>query len=1137
MSDSIEPTRRRSQKRTRIWDDPRSIKVCRRTERREQAQYASDIARLEAESPVLHALAAEEQYCGALVAMLRARGDTTSVLVPQKDWYDVYSEGDRICVCDPTGSTIHSRNNATLKVEAETCKVMIFCFSDRCPTPRLIGTLQPSRTVADNSTSLQCVSVEKGADTADGVVTSDVLASRGYVVPSCATTHSETAVRVHRLLQTLENNHRFRCAHTRTLQIACRYMGEDPRCDAATSKGLQVLQGWGKVVVYKGRQGAGKTHCVTNAAIQYMKVNPGKKVVFVVPFVTLSRAQTTNIAKACGGKRVHVQFYKDPTPKGTDSTWDVLVVCPMSLHKFNLAHIGLLVIDELSAVGTQLVGWVDEKGETGERLSRAVDLLKCLAQQVTTVVLCGAQADAFERERMLALLAIDPSVAMLMYEHVGRGPVIPVARLESTDHAINFMWHYYEQGLKVAIHFRHASDVDCVAVYAQAKAQECGVRPPVLLKWTRESLAKHKALPHPAADVTKYLQATRPEIMAYTTALSPGMSIDDDDLIDVRIMVEPNIGSGAGDKVIGQMPGRFRKVKDQLVLISAPNIGTQRDNGDAIMAMLATTRGADTHTRLSEQGDAECVLKEGLLNDLKLEAFIYASKGISFSGILPHIGNTHVVAVPTPGGVVVSSEPDPLWLKIRKERGHDPDTVIAHLTETEIKYIRSKTNDTVTSGLHRSERALFIARMLPRQFVATGGAWVRRYSLSNATFKLVDVYFHQFMVLQSFVWTMALPGHAGRNVQEGLVEQYAALYSRTAMRITATSELAVLAIKHLCTLACLQSSQAELSVQVYVPKVSDLAQAYSWVSDHWAEVQSLTSKNCILPVSIPARHECTKWLKCVRRVTKKQMGVNMEKRYKKTGRTHDAASTWFVFTAGSMWKTLGVDLKVYIPWLLGEEATTHFMVSPLVYVSCEICDVVNGPVQCLYQGGLARCTTRSTQDCSAHRDMTLPLDTGLQQDFDARVVEDNQTETLEAGRLEEPTSSVFAPVVYALGNSDVNSEHKEQEDVVLTDTLDVLDRLLVFLGFTQGTQTEECVAAEDILMAATNVNNVLSSTHEAQIKQVFGLTVSAMRQWSNVRQITVALRSVAKTAKFRVVNTRIQKNCKRLRAYIITPAT
>jgi hypothetical protein len=140
--------------------------------------------------------------------------------------------------------------------------------------------------------------------------------------------------------------------------------------------------------------------------------------------------------------------------------------------------------------------------------------------------------------------------------------------------------------------------------------------------------------------------------MAYTTALSPGMSIDDDDLIDVRIMVEPNVGSGAGDKVIGQMPGRFRKVKNQLVLISAPNIGTRKDNGDAIMVILATTRGADTHTRLTDQGDAECVLKEGLLNDLKLEAFVYASRGISFSGILPHIGHTHIVAVPKPGGVV-----------------------------------------------------------------------------------------------------------------------------------------------------------------------------------------------------------------------------------------------------------------------------------------------------------------------------------------------------------------------------------------------------------------------------------------------------------------------------------------------------
>jgi hypothetical protein len=80
--------------------------------------------------------------------------------------------------------------------------------------------------------------------------------------------------------------------------------------------------------------------------------------------------------------------------------------------------------------------------------------------------------------------------------------------------------------------------------------------------------------------------------------------------------------------------------------------------------------------------------------------------------------------------------------------------------------------------------------LVPRRFATAASAgWVRRYSLSNKTFSLVDEFFHQF----SFASAMSLPGVRGRDMQKGLVEQYAELYKRTAMRMTAWSKLAVLA--------------------------------------------------------------------------------------------------------------------------------------------------------------------------------------------------------------------------------------------------------------------------------------------------------------------------------------------------------
>jgi hypothetical protein len=960
--------------------------------------------------------------------------------------------------------------------------------------------------------------------------TSEVFASRGILYLRCETTES----RVQQVLTDLDTSARTRSV--RVLQSSCLLMGQDPRFDARQEEGKQLVRNWGKVVMYKGYIGAGKTWCVTTAVIEWIQQNRGKKVVYVVPFQNLSQEQTTNLRNASrgpNGPRIH--FYRDGDPVDADK-WDILVVCPMSLYKFNFTDVGLFVLDELSGLNNQLVGWIDEDGRVSMRLDQAVDIIKDkLKTPGSTILLCGAQANKFEQERILALVDIDSSVDMLMYEHSGTGPVIPIARLDSLAHAINFMWYYYMQGERVAIHFRHASDVRDAAKYTTAKALECGVTPPRFLEWTRQSLAEYKRRPHPSEDVTMYLQATMPQIMAYTTALSPGMSVNDE-LFERRIMAEPDTGSGAGSKVIGQMPGRMRKMKDQTILLYAPDnddgsIQSHRDIEDRVMKKLAKLPGASVHTVIRSDGTPECRLQPGLRNSLKLEAAVFAEKGTTFNSIRSHIGDTRLV--PTPTGV--SSTADPLWLKIRRERGHDPaDSIIAHLIETEIKYMRFNTDNSVTTdGLKKSERALFTARMLPRRFVtAAGDDWVHRYSLSNKTFNVVDKYFHQFMVLQSFVWAMSLPSMQHHE----LVEQYAALYARTAIRITAKSELAVLTIRHLCTLACLQSSETALSVQVYEPNSSDLAQAYRWVHSNWTQVQSLSSRNCALPANIPGRYDSTEWLRCVRRVTRTQMGVNMEKKKKKkqnknkTGMATDSASAWFTFTAGSLWKTLGVHLEVYVPWLLGGEATTTFIVSPSVCTPCDLCDVGSGPVDCLYQGGIARCTVKSSEDRTAHRIMALPLDTGLKIDFDNRLLKRN-AETVQMYNLAE--QKVPEPAVLMQITSD-KEEEEEQENGVPNGTSAVVDTMLKFFGFVDGARTTQSVSAKEVLSAIAN-NSPLSSTDQLHVQRVFGLSASTMCEWSNARQITPVLRRLAAKEQFDITSKLTKRKVADSRVYTIQP--
>jgi hypothetical protein len=177
-----------------------------------------------------------------------------------------------------------------------------------------------------------------------------VFTSRGILSLPVTTAES----RVQQVLTDLDTNARNRTV--KVLQSSCPLMGQDPRFDARQEEGKQLVRNWGKLVMYKGYIGVGKTWCVTTAAIEWIQQNRGRKVVYVVPFRNLSQEQTTNLrnaSKGPNGPRIH--FYRDGDPVDADE-WDILVVCPMSLYKFNFSDVGMILINELSACNNQLVG-------------------------------------------------------------------------------------------------------------------------------------------------------------------------------------------------------------------------------------------------------------------------------------------------------------------------------------------------------------------------------------------------------------------------------------------------------------------------------------------------------------------------------------------------------------------------------------------------------------------------------------------------------------------------------------------------------------------------------------------------------------------------------------------------------------
>jgi hypothetical protein len=934
--------------------------------------------------------------------------------------------------------------------------------------------------------------------------TSEVLRSRMLLSTSSTLgSKTEAMARVDKFASTLDSNHRTR--RVREVQTSCEYMGEDPVFDARTEQGSKLLGEWGKAVLYRGRIGSGKTWCLNNAVVQYMQANPLKRIVWVVPFTQLARAQATNIRTAlaadAGTVTVRVHMYKDP-PLPPDAEWDVLITCAMSLCNFRFTGIGLVVLDELSAIGAQLAGWISEDPVLSRRLEQSIDIIAAIASSANaTLVLAGAQADAFAVERVLALLNIKPDVDILVYRHVEPGPEIPVVRLQSTAHAVNVVQHHCAQGRRVAVHVRHARDAEHLAEYLRRKS---GDENACVLLWTHASVEACKMNPHPSANITEYLQALRPSAIVYTTALSPGMGVDAD-LFDCRVMIEGDSGSGAPAKVLAQMPGRMRKMKDLTIALYAPAAGAYKssDAGDQIMSQLVTHGCADVHTRLSADGTPECVLKPGLRNDCKLEAVMHSERSVTFEDILPHIGNTREVPMPS-DLECVSTEPDPLWTQICK-RGDgdvDLDKVINHLTETEIKWLRIKTNKSFAEVLDRSERALFVAKKLPREFVTAGPEWLLTHSLSNKTFNLVEAHYHQFLVLQGYVWS-------SKGVSDHVhMAEIARSNGRMALDITADSEVAVMAINHLLTLASLKQTTST-SVEVYTASHTSLVQAHDWARDNWRQVRKLSSRHCVLPNTAPSRNDVGRWRTLLTWVVKKQLGMGVRTRKDKN---KNVIGCTFGATGKSIWKTLGVDIPAYTQWLLGDKSIT-LSTSPCVVVPCGLCGDNARPVKCVYQGGVARCMLKSSENSEKHRDTTSPLDVGLATSFEDRV----------AGG-----EKVSASCALMLTN---DQPLEEEEEETKTDA-SLVDRLLMYIGFVDGVRTKEALVLGDML-AAIATNEPLSPAEQVRVKHEFQLDMQDIRTWKSAGNITKPLLRFAGQVGFKLSSKLTKRRDVQSRVYLI----
>jgi hypothetical protein len=375
--------------------------------------------------------------------------------------------------------------------------------------------------------------------------------------------------------------------------------------------------------------------------------------------------------------------------------------------------------------------------------------------------------------------------------------------------------------------------------------------------------------------------------------------------------------------------------------------------------------------------------------------------------------------------------------------------------------------------------------------------------------------------MQLFIWRLCKATEEEAAHMHHFVSQVASERQMATIDLLADTNVTVLAMEHLCTLLSLAPTR-DTTMQVYKPDSRATAQSYDWLTSNWKEVQSLSSRHAKMPDTPPSRGNIGDWEQCMKRVFKEQLGVGIKKqRDRKTNKSTHLSS--YVLTAGSIWKTLGVDLPSYIQWLCGGEAEMT-VVSTTVYVPCDLCDIDGGPVECVFQGGVARCVLKSSLHVDEHRDLKMPLDVGLATEFDQLVIKRN-TEMISVRSV----NLVIPPVFSLLG------EEEEEEKVKETSTKmdpDVVDRLLKFLGFVDGVNTSEPVPLEDVLSAVAN-NELLSLADQAYIRETLAWSLSTVNKWTNATQVTPVLRKLATNAGFNLTNERVQRQFTRGQVYSI----
>jgi hypothetical protein len=974
--------------------------------------------------------------CAELVEMLKAHGDYTSTVETTtnggSDTYLVKSPNakivPRVCVCDPTGQTTHASNSGKIAINKETGQVWFYCHSVRCENAICIGEIEfgarsDSKIVMDNEDPEEEEMEEKEEHPSMQLPMSLFHSSINTITTTAAAIQNHWAAQ---LLRKLRETQRSLVAQRKVITISTNLtrINDDPKFNVTTLEGKALYDTWkGSIVTVDTPQGTGKSYWFDQIVIYLLKENPLGRIVYLVPFTTLTIATTARLIKAIQearqvgflppGQKIIVKQYQD---KDKVADWNVLVCHQRSLKNWCLHDVTTLLIDEATAMSDQTVEWKSADDKTRESVNGSAEMIKQLCKQADWIAISCAQLTPETREWIVSGVELPLDSVVLRYTHGTTGRQTPVVTLLCDNVLRAKIWADVLAGHRLAVSVRYATDAKkmnewlgmMVEQHNKNNNNAARTNDPMFLcvpsvAWTAKWCQGRND--SPASDVTQWLTQHKIQVVFYTNSLSPGMSVDHEHGYWHRVYMHiGNQGSGANSTVMGQMARRFRDPGDTtLYMYVQPVKGAIVKDHEEIHPAIAGTamraifaeHPASSELIIDSSGIAVSVLKRESLNDQRFQA---RYKQVVYGNVI------HAVyVIKKMGGAELLHEntdtqkPDDMWVKVQEAAKERIMLQTIHMTNDELPKVYEATPDEPLPAAElRACNFNHIANTVPPEFV-TNVQYRHAHSLTSEAFSYIHDKYQQLRVVQELatlhvdkmIHTVKLRESANaKQTQAGPaaygmlgVERAVAAICSLVVLVNASNGGDITAIAPMVGIPTVTLKHAESDV-IY-PVLDNFVvtdkQAYGWVKDNWSMIQAMSSRRLPLNRVVPNLRDTVQWQMCLQYVLKEQAGISWRKRKNKPS---------FEMKGLSLWTKLGINVEQYADWYRTPGRETRFGIVKRSIQSCTECNGTGDEVMCVRQANLWRCDFGGSD--SSHREVFEPLDVNSIWELEIEEVDEEQ---------------------------------------------------------------------------------------------------------------------------------------------------